>query len=74
MGESFLTVCLSAAIAILLTLILIPKFNSLTSKELSLNVVDIKTVIIFGGIIVFTAFVAGSYPRFLFLNSNRFRF
>jgi putative ABC transport system permease protein len=62
MGESFLTVCLSAAIAILLTLILLPKFNSLTSKELSLNVVDVKTVVIFASIILFTAFVAGSYP------------
>ncbi|HMG89999.1 MAG TPA: ABC transporter permease [Chryseolinea sp.] len=62
MGESFFTVCLSAAIAVLLTLLLLPKFNSLTSKELSLSVVDSTTILIFVSIILFTAFVAGSYP------------
>jgi putative ABC transport system permease protein len=62
MGESFLTVCLSAAIAVLITLLLLPKFNSLTSKELSLSVIDSTTLLIFISIILFTAFVAGSYP------------
>jgi putative ABC transport system permease protein len=62
MGESFLTVCLSAAIAVLLALLLLPKLNALTSKELSLTVIDSTTMLIFGSIILFTAFVAGSYP------------
>ena len=62
MGESFLTVCLSAVIALLLTVLLLPKFNEITSKALSLYVLDIRTILIFVVIIVFTAFVAGSYP------------
>jgi len=62
MGESFLTVSLSAAIAVLLAVLLLPKFNSITSKDLSLYVLDFRTVLIFVAIILFTAFVAGSYP------------
>ncbi len=62
MGESFLTVCLSAVIAVLLTVLLLPKFNEITSKALSLYVLDVRIILIFVGIIVFTAFVAGSYP------------
>jgi putative ABC transport system permease protein len=62
MGESFLTVCLSAIIAFLLALTCIPLFNEITGKALSLNMLDLKTLLIFCGIIIATAFVAGSYP------------
>jgi ABC-type antimicrobial peptide transport system permease subunit len=62
MGESFITVCLGAVIAVLMALLLLPKFNELTSKALSLYVIDARTILIFVGIILFTAFVAGSYP------------
>ena len=62
MGESFLTVCLSSVIALLMAFLLLPKFNELTSKALSLYVIDGRTILIFVGIILFTAFVAGSYP------------
>ncbi|MBA4054767.1 MAG: hypothetical protein C0490_08655, partial [Marivirga sp.] len=62
MGESFVTVCLGAIIAILLALLLIPSFNTITGKTLSLNVLDSHILLIFAGIIIFTAFAAGSYP------------
>lgn len=62
MGESFFTVCLSSIIAVTMALLLLPKFNELTGKELSLFVIDARTILIFVGIILFTAFVAGSYP------------
>jgi len=62
MGESFVTVCLSAIVALLLALVFIPLFNEITGKSLSLNLLDMRLLMIFGIIILFTAFVAGSYP------------
>jgi ABC-type antimicrobial peptide transport system permease subunit len=64
MGESFLTVILSAIIAVAGCLLLLPFFNEITSKDLSLNLLDLKIVLIFGSIVFFTAFVAGIYPSF----------
>lgn len=62
MGESFLTVCLSGVIAVLIAYLLIPLFNEITGKELSLSLVNGTVLLIFAGIVIFTAFVAGSYP------------
>ncbi|SHH73691.1 duplicated orphan permease [Chryseolinea serpens] len=62
MGESFVTVCVSAVLALLFALLLIPIFNEITGKALTLNLLDTQLLMIFGIIIVFTAFVAGSYP------------
>ncbi|HEY9045457.1 MAG TPA: ABC transporter permease [Ohtaekwangia sp.] len=62
MGESFITVCVSATIAMLLVYLLLPVFNEIIGKSLSLNLLDIKTLLIFVAIIVSTAFIAGSYP------------
>jgi predicted permease len=62
MGESFVTVCVSAVLALLFALLLIPIFNEITGKALTLNLLDTRLLMIFGILIVFTAFVAGSYP------------
>lgn len=62
MGESLLTVCVSGAIAVLIAYLLIPLFNGITGKELSLSLVNGSVVLIFTAIVIFTAFVAGSYP------------
>ena len=62
MGESLLTVFLGAIIALLLTVVVIPAFNDITGKSLGLNLLDSRVLLIFGGIILFTAFAAGSYP------------
>jgi predicted permease len=62
MGESFFTVTLSSCIAIALTIVLIPVFNEITSKHLSFNLLDTRILLIFIGIVLFTSFVAGSYP------------
>jgi putative ABC transport system permease protein len=64
MGESFLTVIISAVIAVAGCLLLLPLFNEITSKTLSLDLLDVKVVLIFSGIVFFTAFVAGIYPSF----------
>lgn len=62
MGESFVTVFISAAVAVLAALLLIPIFNEITGKALSLNLLDFKILMIFMVIVLFTAIVAGSYP------------
>jgi len=62
MGESFFTVCISALISVLLVMLLIPMFNEITGKQLGLNLLDFRIVMIFAAIILFTAFLAGSYP------------
>jgi ABC-type antimicrobial peptide transport system permease subunit len=67
MGESLITVLLSACIAVLLSLLLIPGFNEITGKSLSLNLLDTNVLLTLIGLIAFTAFVAGSYPA-LFLS------
>lgn len=64
MGESFVTVSLAAVIAVSASLLLMPVFNEIAGKALSLDVLDARMLIMFVMIIVFTAFVAGSYPAF----------
>lgn len=62
MGESFLTVLLAAVLAFVLVALLIPAFNDLTGKQLSLNLLDYRILLIALGLIFFTSFLAGSYP------------
>lgn len=62
MGESFITVTLSAVFAFGFAALVIPFFNELTGKALSLNLLDWKIFAIFIGLIVLTSLMAGSYP------------
>jgi putative ABC transport system permease protein len=62
MGESFITVMLAAVFALVVAALVIPAFNELTGKSLGLNLLDIKIVGIFIGLIIITSLLAGSYP------------
>jgi putative ABC transport system permease protein len=62
MGESFITVWLSAVLAFVLVAVCIPFFNDLTGKQLSLDLLDYRVLLIGVLLIVFTGFLAGSYP------------
>jgi ABC-type antimicrobial peptide transport system permease subunit len=69
LGESFLLVCLAMVAAIVLAALLLPAFNHLTGKELSLlEQMNGGNILGLLGIVVFTGFLAGSYPA-LFLSS-----
>ncbi len=68
MGESFLTVCISGSVALILVVLILPGFNELTGKELSLFLLDTRTILIFVGILLFTSFLAGSYPALFISN------
>jgi putative ABC transport system permease protein len=62
MGESFITVVIAAVFAIVIAALVIPLFNELTGKTLSLNLLDIKIIGIFIGLIITTSLLAGAYP------------
>lgn len=61
LGESMLMAFSSLLISLLIVLLLLPKFNELTGKHLTLNF-DITLILSFLGITVFTGLLAGSYP------------
>lgn len=62
MGESFITVTMAAVLAFLFAALVIPSFNDLTGKALSLDLLDWKVVSIFVGLIITTSLLAGCYP------------
>ncbi|MEX6686776.1 ABC transporter permease [Danxiaibacter flavus] len=67
-GEAVLLTLVSIFIAILLVVLLLPAFNSVTGKQLSLPFNYPMFWIILAGLIVVTGLTAGSYPA-IFLSS-----
>ncbi len=61
---SFLAVCLS----LLIVALIIPSFNSLTEKKLSVNFLDPSFLLIILGLTLTTGIISGSYPA-LFMSS-----
>ncbi|WP_345028377.1 ABC transporter permease [Ravibacter arvi] len=70
LGESMLMAAISFIFALLLTIVLLKAFNSLLQLELSIPYDHPWVWLIATGVIVFTGFIAGSYPAF-FLSSFR---
>ena len=66
--EAILTVFLAVIISIVLVLLLLPLFNQLTEKSLSLHITEPSLLINLFLLTVITGFIAGSYPA-LFLSS-----
>lgn len=65
MGESFVTVGISAVLAVGIVLLTLSSFNELTGKTMSLMLFDKDMALILVGVIVVTSLVAGSYPAFV---------
>jgi len=61
LGESVLMSFLSLMFAIILIIVLLPPFNEITGKQITLHF-DRNVVLSMLGITVFTGFVSGSYP------------
>ncbi len=61
LGESLLMAFLSLLLALLVVALVLPQFNSITGKALSLPL-DVKLISVFLGITVLTGLLAGSYP------------
>jgi len=67
-GESILLAFLSGVIAIILVQLVLPSFNTLVQKDLYLDFGNIQFWLFAIAFILFTGFIAGSYPAF-FLSS-----
>ena len=67
-GEALLFTGLALVIAVMLVLVLLPAFNSLAGKYISLQFTDVSFWLLLIGTALITGFVAGSYPA-LFLSS-----
>jgi len=68
LGESLLTATIAFLIAMVLIFLLLPVFNQLTGKSVQLSLFDPGLWLQFGGLALFTGFLAGSYPA-LYLSS-----
>jgi len=64
LGESILISVISGIVALLLVILFLPAFNTLTEKELSINFFNIYFWLVFLCFIIFTGLLAGSYPAF----------
>ncbi|HEU4472092.1 MAG TPA: ABC transporter permease [Flavisolibacter sp.] len=69
-GESLIFSLLAFLLSVAAVYILLPSFNQLIGKQLSLNWTDPFFLMVSAGIVVFTGLVAGSYPA-LYLSSFR---
>jgi len=71
LGEAILFCVIAFFLALIFTYLLLPSFNTLAGKQLSLNLFYNNNMLIgFLGIIIITSILAGSYPAF-FLSSYR---
>ncbi|KIO76417.1 transporter permease [Pedobacter lusitanus] len=61
MGESLFLTFLSLFISLLFVELLLPQFNEITGKNLSLHF-ELKLVLALTGITIFTGIISGSYP------------
>lgn len=64
LGESVMMSLIAFVFAILFTALLIPAFNSVSGKNLSLNYLNIGIVSVFLLLSILTGLLAGSYPAF----------
>ena len=64
MGEALLLSLIALIIAIGLTYLLLPAFNTLASKTISLNLLNTKIISGLLGTALLTGLIAGSYPAF----------
>ena len=64
LGEAVLMCVLAAVVSLLVLDLLLPWFNQFTGKELAFPFGEISTWLLFGGIILVTGLLAGSYPAF----------
>jgi putative ABC transport system permease protein len=67
LGESLFISFIALFIAVIIVYLLLPVFNNLAGKQLSIQLLDGKLIALLLGIAVFTGLISGSYPA-LFLS------
>lgn len=70
MSESFFLLAIAFILALGLVTISLPGFNQLTDKALTVGSLSINTLLIFLGIGLLTALLAGTYPAFYLSSFN----
>jgi predicted permease len=66
MGESLILSTIALLVAIGLVSLLLPAFNNLAQKQLTLGIAgNVSTLLLLVGIILFAGLVSGSYPAFM---------
>lgn len=70
LGESMLITLLSLVFSILLVLLILPVFNDITTKQLSLNFANPSFLILLLGLALITGLLAGSYPALFMASLN----
>jgi len=69
-GESLLLSFISLLLALLIVYTMLPLFNQLTNKSISITLLNIKTLLSFLGIATVTGLLSGSYPAFFLSSFN----
>lgn len=65
LGESLLTCFIALMVAVGLVQLILPQFNVLAEKQLSLNLIDSTPVLlVLAGVVTLIGLVSGSYPAF----------
>ena len=62
LSESFVLICFSQMLALILVELFLPKFNALSGKHLMVNFLDFKILLASGAIILLAGILAGGYP------------
>lgn len=65
LSESVLMAFLALSVGIVLLIMLLPFFNSISGKELHIDFLDAKTIGVFVGFTLLTGFISGLYPAFI---------
>ncbi|MEO6285620.1 MAG: ABC transporter permease [Dyadobacter sp.] len=73
MGEAILLTIFSIVLAVLMVALVIPSFNVLTEKQITLPLYQPSFWGILAGLLLVTGFVAGSYPAFFLSSLNPVR-
>ena len=63
-GETLIIVLVALFLALFLTKLFLPSFNTLTNEDISLFPFNLKLLFLILGVMVFSAFVSGIYPSF----------
>ncbi len=63
-GETLIIVLVALFLALFLTRLFLPSFNTLTGEDISLFPFNLKLLFLIMSVIVFTAFISGIYPSF----------
>ena len=63
-GETLIIVFIAFLLALFLTRLLLPNFNTLTGEGITFMLFDARILVAIIGIMLFTAFISGVYPSF----------